>query len=204
MAWKGPATLVLLAACGCGPSAGRLAPARDPGAAPAQDVERARAHLARALELLGRGQLDGAEAELRDALKADLMAGPAHNNLGVVFFRQRKLYQAAWEFQYAVKLLPGQAEPRNNLGMVFETVGKLDEATKWYEEAYKLEPETVEVIGNLARVYVRTQRKDDKTRQLLGEVVLRDERPEWVAWARDQLSRLPQPPPQGGAAEGKQ
>jgi Tfp pilus assembly protein PilF len=204
MAWRCFAITLLIAAGGCAPLVPRRPPARDPATPPGRDAERARAHLARGLEFLRHDKLDAAEAALREAIEADLMAGPAHNNLGVVYFRQRKLYQAAWEFQYAAKLLPGKAEPRNNLGMVFEAAGKLDEAAKWYEDAHKLEPEAVQVIGNLARLYVRTQRKDEKTRQLLGEVVLRDERPDWAAWARDQLSRLPSPPPAAGARENKE
>ncbi len=69
--------------------------------------------------------------------------------------RQKKLYLAAWEFQYASTLMPNRAEPRNNLGVVFESVGKLDDAAEWYEAALQIEPDTPEVISNLARVYVR-------------------------------------------------
>ena len=42
---------------------------------------------------------DAAEAQaeemLREALTVDLYHGPAHNNLGVLFLRQSKLYEAA-------------------------------------------------------------------------------------------------------------
>jgi hypothetical protein len=33
------------------------------------------------------------------------VCGPAHNNLGIVYYRQKKYYLAAWEFQYAAKLM---------------------------------------------------------------------------------------------------
>jgi len=77
--------------------------------------------------------------------------------------------------------------------MVYETVGKLGRAAKSYEEALELESDASVVAGNLARVYVRTARNDEKTRRLLGDVALKDTRPEWVAWAREHLAVMGQP-----------
>lgn len=144
----------------------------------------------KAVELIGRGDLTGAEKELKEALSQDLFFGPAHNNLGLVYFRQNKYYLAAWEFQYAAKLMPNKSEPANNLGMVYEAVGKPDDATKYYETALKLEPESAEAIGNLARLYVGENRCDTRTRELLSEIVFRDLRPDWVAWARERLALM--------------
>jgi Flp pilus assembly protein TadD len=161
---------------------------------PAQEQansDRARELNGKGVKELEKSDLDQAEKTFKDALTQDLFFGPAHNNLGIVYFRQKKFYAAAWEFQYAVKLMPGKSEPRNNLGMVFENVGKMDEATKCYEEALKLEPEDVQVMANLARLRIRTNLRDDRTRQLLNEVILRDQRPEWVNWAREKLALMP-------------
>ena len=179
----------LLAGCGHRRAA-RLADYETIADDPQRDTAAARRHNAKAAKLLAAGQLDEAEAQLRAALASDLLFGLAHNNLGVVYFRQKKLYLAAWEFQYAGKLMPRKAEPRNNLGMVFEAVGKLDEAAKSYEEALEIEPETVDAIANLARLYVRKNRKDARTRELLEKVVLMDTRPQWTAWARERLALM--------------
>ena len=124
------------------------------------------------------------------ALSADLFFGPAHNNLGTVYLRQQKYYLAAWEFQYAEQLMPHQAEPRNNLGLVYEAVGKLDDAANSYEQALDLEPENPRIAGNLARVYIRGNRTDDKTRKLLESIVMKDTRPDWIAWARERLALM--------------
>ena len=191
MPWKLPLSVLLLAVCGCMRNqANQVDPYRTLGHDPSRDAEAAVVRNAKAVELMRDGNLELAEKQLNEALQADLLCGPAHNNLGVVHFRQQRFYLAAWEFQYAAKLMPGKAEPRNNLGMVFEAVGKLGDAAKWYEEAHKLEPETVEVIGNLARILVRTNRGDHRTRELLEEVVLRDQRPDWVTWARERLALM--------------
>src|SRR5206468_4004250 len=109
----------------------------------------------RGAALLDNGDFQAAETELKAALSADITCRPAHNNLGKVYFHQNKLYLAAWEFQYAMKLMPNQPEPPDNLGLVFEIAGKLDDAADSYARAVALEPENVHALGNLARAHVR-------------------------------------------------
>ena len=64
---------------------------------------------------------DAAEAALKAALTADVMFGPAHNNLGKVYFHKGELYLAAREFDYAMKLMPN-------------TIGRIDVLfpAEWY------------------------------------------------------------------------
>src|SRR5688572_25552238 len=64
-----------------------------------RDTEFARKQNGKAVELIREGKLDEAEKVLREALAADVLFGPAHNNLGKVYFKQGKLYLAAWEFE---------------------------------------------------------------------------------------------------------
>ncbi len=182
---------VLAACCGCGRRADVTAkPYETPAAANSRHSELARARNAEAVALIKAGQLDQAEAVLKDALTADAFFGPAHNNLGTVYYRQGSYYLAAWEFQYAAKLMPTKAEPLNNLGLVFEAVGRMDEAAKHYDEALSLDADCLDATGNLARVYVRQNRRDERTRELLEQVAFRDTRPEWSAWARERLALM--------------
>jgi Flp pilus assembly protein TadD len=155
---------------------------------PHHDTEAARRANALGVQVLRAGEYETAEKQFKIALLADSSFGPAHNNLGIVHFANRRFYEAAWEFQYAAALMSNKAEPVNNLGLVYESVGRLQDAAKAYEDALKLDPDTAEVAGNLARVYLRVNRKDDRTRQLLNVVALRDTRPIWAAWAREQLA----------------
>jgi tetratricopeptide (TPR) repeat protein len=157
---------------------------------PHRNTDAAREANARAVKLIKDSKLDDAQKELKTALNEDLFFGPAHSNLGLVYLKQKKYYLSAWEFQYAAKLMPGKAEPLNNLGLVYETVGKLDDAAQTYEQALKIEPQTAEIEANLARVYVRTNHKDDRTRQLLADVIMKDQRCEWVSWAKDRLALM--------------
>ena len=158
--------------------------------APGRDAATAEQHHARATLLIEKGDWPGAEAALKAALAADVMYGPAHNNLGKVYFHQGKLYLAAWEFQYAAKLMPNQPEPKNNLGLVFESAGKLDDAVTSYDEAMRIAPDNPQFIGNLARARMRRGDRDDSVRELLSALVLRETRPDWVAWARTRLAEM--------------
>ncbi len=159
---------------------------------PKRNTSLARQLTDEAAELIADGRLDKARSKLESALAADLFYGPAHNNLGTIHLQQKNYYQAAWEFQYAAKLMPEQYKPKNNLGLVFEQVGRLDKATTCYEDALALAPESVDVAANLARAYVRAGRKDDKTRQLLTQVLMQHPSDRWTTWARETLTTMGQ------------
>ena len=186
-----------------GLAAAMVAGCRGPGARPVpyktlaedlhRDPETARRQNTEAVGEIEAGDLDATQKTLTEALTADPFFGPAHNNLGAVYLQQKKFYLAAWEFQYAVKLMPYSAEPKTNLGLVYETVGRTDEAEKWYDAALTLEPDNPEIIGDLARTLVRARRTDEKTYRLLQDLVLKETRPDWAQWARDRLALMHPP-----------
>jgi Flp pilus assembly protein TadD len=163
---------------------------------PRRDSDVAERHNTAAVRRMEQGDFNGAESDLKAALAADVMHGPAHNNLGKVYYHQGKFYLAAWEFQYAAKLMPNIPEPRNNLGLVFEAAGKLDDAVTSYDEAMSLAPDNVHFMGNLARARVRRGDEDDSVRDLLRQIVLRETRPDWADWARARLAMMSTSSPQ--------
>lgn len=136
-------------------------------------------------------KLAEAEVHLQKALTADITYGPAHNTLGVVEMLKRNFYTAAWEFEYAVKLMPDNFEPLYNLGQLYESADKIDHAIIYYEQAMELAPRDPTVIGNLAGAKLRNGASIEEVRPLLDMLVFHDHRPEWLAWAQDQLGRKP-------------
>ena len=160
-----------------------------------RDSELARKQNDQAFDLIRREKYDQAEKVLKKAVAADVMFGPARNNLGLVYYHQGKLYQAAWEFQNAIRLMPYQPEPRNNLGLVLERAGKLTDAADAYDRARQMEPDNPEFIGNLARAKIRRGDNDVETKELLEERAFKDPRPQWTSWAKENLIRLSHPPP---------
>ncbi len=141
------------------------------------------------VRLMDKGDFNGALKEFDAAIRIDPTCGPAYNNRGLIYFRQKKLYKALQDFGDAAKLMPDQVEPRYNQGLVLEMepINKFEEAARMYEEAMEIDHGAVEVTSNLARVYVRMNRNDERTRQLLNDIVLKDDRPEWKTWARERL-----------------
>lgn len=131
-----------------------------------------------------------AEALLREALGSDLFFGPAHNNLGVLLLKQGKLYQAANEFEWARKLMPGHPDPRVNLAITLEKAGKTDEAIAGYSAALEVYPEYLPAMQGLACLMLRSGRQDPRLRTWLESVSFRADDPIWSAWARDELVRL--------------
>ncbi len=137
-----------------------------------------------------RSEPDRAEKLLREALTADLYHGPAHNNLGVLYLQRGKLYEAAHEFEWAGKLMPGHPDPRMNLALTLERAGRFDEAMANYGRALEVYPNYLPTIEALARLQLRHNLADDRTRGFLEEIALRGETDEWREWARSQIIRL--------------
>ncbi len=182
----------ILMACaviaGCAPSQrSPRRPYQTIPASPGRDADKADRINVQALDFIEKGDLDKAEAALKRALPVDVSHGAAHNNLGTVHLQRGKYYLAAWEFQYATKLMPTQPQPRNNLGLLYERVGRLDDAVTWYGKAIDLEPDSPVFLGNAARARIRRGDDGPEVRDLLTKLVEGDLRPEWVAWARQQL-----------------
>lgn len=131
-----------------------------------------------------------AERILREALAADLYHGPAHNNLGVLYLGQGKLYEAASEFEWARRLLPGHPDPRINLGAVYERAGRNDEAIASYESALEVYPDHLQAMESLVKLQLRVAKTDEFTDRRLAEIALRGETEQWREWARLQRAKL--------------
>jgi tetratricopeptide (TPR) repeat protein len=164
-----------------------------------EDTEKARRiyrDCRKEMEKRARGEkcdLADIEKRLRDTLAADVRFGPAHHSLGIVYTWQKKLYLAAWEFDYAARLMPDRFEPLNNLGLVYESVGKYDQAKSYYLQACEKSPNNPDVIGNLARASFRSGQSVNEMRPLLEDVLAMDPRPEWRHWATELLGTNPKP-----------
>ena len=141
-----------------------------------------------------------AERLLRDALTRDLYHGPAHNDLGVVYLSQGKTYEAASEFEFARKLMPGHPDPRVNLAIALERAGRIDEALSTFRAALEVYPGYVAAMEGIVRLQLRSGKADDGTGRALSEIAMRGESEPWRAWARLQLSKQ-RLPGSGGRAE---
>lgn len=178
------AALSLVVLGGCATSGHRSSPytvqpeeARDPREADRLNGE--------AVKLVDEDPVE-AELLLRRALTADLYHGPAHNNLGVLYLGQGLLYEAANEFEWARKLMPGHPDPRLNLALTLERAGRVDEALNAYAAALEVYPGHVGALQGRTRLQLRENRADETTEDALREIALRGENERWREWARRQ------------------
>jgi tetratricopeptide (TPR) repeat protein len=136
------------------------------------------------------GEPKQAEQLLRQALAADLYHGPAHNNLGVLCLERGQLYEAAHEFEWARKLMPGHPDPRMNLALTLEHAGRIDDALETYATALEVYPDHLPTIQAMTRCQLRYRRTNEQTQVNLQQIALQGETELWRAWARAQLLEL--------------
>ncbi len=175
--------------CGCAGSS--HGPYSSVSAADRNPLEAQRLTILAADLLEQSGKLNHAETLLKSALAADIYHGPAHNNLGVVYFKSTppKLYEAASEFEWARKLMPGNPEPRTNLAMTLERAGRTDEALATYRAALDASPQHIQSIQAFTRLAARSGATDDQSQWMLKEIAIRGTTEQWRDWARGQLSK---------------
>lgn len=173
---------------GCGGASSQRVEQRE------RDARLARQYVFEGIEAYRSGDDNAAQSALENAVETDAFSGIAHNNLGLVYYRQGKLYRAAQQFQLAAKLLPYNPEPANNLGLVLESAGRLDESVGQFEQAMSLQPDNPQFIGNLARARLRRGDRGEQTRELIDQLVLKDHRPEWNQWAKRQQTMMIEKP----------
>lgn len=107
----------------------------------------------------------------------------------MLYLNQGRLYEAAGEFEWARKLLPGHPDPRMNLAYTLELAGKNDEALDTYRAALDLQPGHVATLQAMTRLQIKANRPDEKTTQRLETIALQGDTAEWRDWARLELAR---------------
>ena len=104
-----------------------------------------------------------------------------------MYFDEGKQYLAAWEFEYAQRLMPERPEPVNNLGLVYESIGQFQKAIPYYQQAVDLAPNSANFLGNLIRCRIRAGEDPLFLKEQIERLALIDSRLEWTDWARSQL-----------------
>jgi tetratricopeptide (TPR) repeat protein len=130
-----------------------------------------------------------AEKVLRAALTADIFFGPAHNNLGVLHLKAGRLYEAAEEFEWARKLMPGHPDPRMNLALTLEQAGKTDQALQTYKTALEVWPGHIGTIQALAKLGVTKGRAGPDLAGWLDVIALQGETEQWRDWAAKERTK---------------
>jgi Tfp pilus assembly protein PilF len=87
-----------------------------------------------------------------EILKVNPRSTEAMVNLGLLFYKQRRLKEAEIFLEKALTIDPQYTLAHFNLAVVLEDQGKKKEAIRHYEEAIKCDPKYADAHNNLARL----------------------------------------------------
>jgi len=100
------------------------------------------------------GNLPGAEANYREALRLWPDLAEAHAGLGILLAQQGNPAGAESCFRQAVRLEPGSAQAQSNLGIVLSQQGRQAEAESCHRQALRLQPDFAAGHNNLGLTLV--------------------------------------------------
>ncbi|HEY2114233.1 MAG TPA: tetratricopeptide repeat protein, partial [Candidatus Angelobacter sp.] len=129
------AGLILLFSCGFARPQTNTA-----GQNSAQAQTEAAAHFHLAKDLEARGDLNGAIAEYREAVKLKPDDMVLHGSLGAALSKKGEVDASIAELREAVRLAPDQAATHVNLAIAFELKDDFDEAIVELQQGIRLDP----------------------------------------------------------------
>jgi len=193
-------TIVTLAmvVCGCllpacGPTDGRIEAKRKFEAELADRQQRQAQSLTEyrlAAQAYEDDDLKSAREHATAALDASDRNAEAWMLMGLIEYKEDRVFDAASCFHRASFLVPDRFEPPYNIGILLESAGRYKQAIESYQAALKLSPNQLEVMENLARCYIRSNTDLDHAKELIDRALLTEQRPQWRLWLLDQSHRL--------------
>lgn len=105
--------------------------------------------------LLEEGDLEGAEAQYRKAVRTDPESARAYNSLGNVAVRKGDEESSYRMFGRAVELDGSFAPAQNNFGIALARRGELRRAEEAFRKAIEADPSYAEAYNNLGFLYLR-------------------------------------------------
>jgi len=107
------------------------------------------AHYTLGNALARRGNLAGALANYKEALRIKPDYAEAHNNLGNSLALQGNLAEAVAHYKESLRIDASQGKTQRNLGVVLDRQGKYEEAIRHYKEALRINPRDAQSHNNI-------------------------------------------------------
>jgi tetratricopeptide (TPR) repeat protein len=108
----------------------------------------------------------------KNAMEKDPKFSWPHNNLGLIYYEQKKYAEAEKEYKKAIVLNPENAAPHSNLGLLYYEQKKYVEAEKKYNKAIEIDPKYAMPHNSLGflyyeqKKYVEAEKEYKKTVEL--------------------------------------
>jgi tetratricopeptide (TPR) repeat protein len=114
-----------------------------------------------AADLLERGHVDEAIAEVRLSLASEPRNATAHVTLGDALGQKGLADEALAQYEKALEIEPGNAVAHNNLGNALLLAGRAGDAAQQYREALADKPDFAKAHANLGDAFLRMGRLDE-------------------------------------------
>jgi len=114
-----------------------------------------------AADLLERGRVDEAIAQVRMAIASEPRNAVAYVTLGDALEEKGRTEDARAQYEKALETEPGNAIAHNNLGSALLQAGRADEAIRHYQSALATKPDFEKAHANLGDAFLRTGRPDE-------------------------------------------
>lgn len=87
------------------------------------------------------------------AIKISPQSYRPHNEIGIIYLRQKKYDEAISEFKRATELNPAFDQAYDNLGVVYDMRGDFENAIATHKKAIQLNPNNIKAYNNLGNAY---------------------------------------------------
>ena len=124
---------------------------------------------------------------LSEAVAKDDFYGEAHNNLGVVLYKQGHIYEAAKHLQRASDLLSANPVPLNNLAVLHMSISQWKRALPFVQSAYKRDSENSTTIHLLVQCLLEQGKSGPELQGYLKKLVLLTSDEQIRSWALERL-----------------
>jgi len=124
----------------------------------ARQPENERAQNGLGLVLAGEGDLAGAMAHYREAVRLNPEYPDAHQNLAAALEASGQIPEAIFQCEETLRLRPAKPEPHYNLGVALQLAGRSPEAIDQFNQAIRLRPDYPDAENNLGLALVSVSR----------------------------------------------
>jgi len=115
--------------------------------------------------LAGRGEIDAALEQFREAVRIKPDYADPYNNIGLAFWRRGDIAAAAEQYRRALQYDPGSPETQSNLGLALSRLGQRDAGIAHLQEALRLDPSFAGAYVNLGNALRDSGRTDEAIAQ---------------------------------------
>ena len=125
--------------------------------------------------LQGKGDLDGAIGEYREALRLRPGFADVHHDLGVALHDQGKIGEAISSYRKALEISPDLRAARRHLALAFDAEGEIHDAIEQYGLALALDEADADTHNRLAQALVNTGKIEQAMTHFASAIRLRSD-----------------------------